>query len=405
VLGRVLTHYSNYYYVQLDQDAAVDDERPLIQCFVRALLKKAGHTVLVGDRVTVQLEDNAQTGWITGIEPRSNQLSRPKIANITQVLVMHPVHPSGQIEDLLALDRLLLHIGLTGLPVLLVLSKADLIVDPQVLTDWRHLYGQTLGYHALHTSIKKADQLQELALALAGHTTVLAGVSGAGKSSLLNALMPGWQLQTAEKLTEHGQHTTRNVQLLALNANPVVGEPGFDDHATYTHALETKDSWVADTPGFRLLAFDKTEPATLARKLPEAEQAAKLGLTCGFADCLHMDESECVVRDRVHALRYQHYRHFQVEATQYRQTVIETSQKQEDGGSKRLDRAGKQQVAIVRLSGRNRQASRRQMRQATPDDDMQDEDTNAQDIDEAQWQQDCYGADAADELNTPPDEN
>jgi ribosome biogenesis GTPase / thiamine phosphate phosphatase len=332
--GFVLTHFSNYYYVQTEAGQHY-------QCFVRALLKKERQTVRVGDRVTVQPCDipnsggvNLPTAWITHIHPRKNELTRPKIANVNQVLVVHPVGLSGTVEDTLALDRTLLHVRLAGFSAIIIISKADLLTDP-----WHTLqqvYQHQLGYVLLSTSIHQPATLAPLMPLLVGKTTVLAGISGAGKSSLLNALSPDWQLKTALLNTAMGSHTTRHVQLLAIDNQP--------------------DSWVADTPGFRLQQFNTTNPVLLAQALPEAAHTH-----CAFDDCLHLDETDCAVRPVMTPDRYAHYTQFQQEATAYRQTVLSTSQKDE-GATKTLDRSG-QQIHIARLASTNRAASRRRQKQ------------------------------------------
>ena len=343
--GYVLTRFSNYYYVQ-------DADGQNWQCFARALLKKESQTVLVGDRVMLEACETLNSGgsqlptaWITGIQPRRNTLQRPKIANVDQVLVVHPVCPAtGTLQDLLALDRTLAHVHLAGLQALICISKLDLLQDPDAWQHLKQLYDTQLGYTLIGCSIRQQDTLQPLTPLLHQRTTVLAGISGAGKSSLLNALSPDWRLKTAEFNTVMGSHTTRHVQLL-----PLTGAEG----------------WVADTPGFRLQQFDHTAPADLARHLPECRQLSHNQQTCGFDDCLHLDETDCAVKPLINAERYQRYKQFQAEAAAYRQTVLSTSQKDE-GATKTLDRQG-QQIQVARLKSTNRATSRRKQKQLSRD--------------------------------------
>jgi ribosome biogenesis GTPase / thiamine phosphate phosphatase len=353
MLGTVLTYHSNFYYVQ------VADTGHLYACFVRAVLKKGGQTVWVGDRVTIEpcpLQDSGMppsrlpvtgTAWITDVAPRRTQVTRPKVANVSQILVLHPVSPQGDVLDVQALDRTLLHIGLTGLTAIIILTKQDLATTPvqqQALRTLAELYSQ-LGYAVFCTSTHQPDSIQPLWPLLQGQVTVLAGVSGAGKSSLLNQISPHWRLKTAQTLTELGTHTTRTVQLLPL--------PNFTPNGTAHASL----GWVADTPGFRLHSFEKTSPTALAQALPEAQAH-----TCGFADCLHLDETDCAIKHTMDPQRYAHYVQFQAEAAAYAQTVLATSQKLE-GRTKTLDKGKQALTHITRLSRGQRSESRRHQKQ------------------------------------------
>lgn len=332
-LGQVIAAYSNRY------DVLLDDEAPLYQCQVRGNLKKSGVDVRVGDRVWVDDRDTAnQLGRIAGVVPRHNVLSRPKIANVDQVVIVHPV--AQPIFDPQQLDRYLVHAGLHQLPAVICLTKVDLLPDPRQLEYWLALYRDELGYTVLPTSIHNGASLKSIIDTCHGKISVLAGLSGAGKSTLLNQLNPQLNLltgQVSDKL-ERGQHTTRHTQLL----QPV------------------QNVWIADTPGFSHLQFNHVSPAEIEQTYPEFRNAG-----CGFPNCLHRGEEHCNVTtlDTVDAQRLAHYHLFIQESEEASADREEVSQKREKGSKQMAGKGGKAQ-SRVRLGTKQREASRRQQRQA-----------------------------------------
>jgi ribosome biogenesis GTPase len=319
------------------------------QCVLKGLLKKGGESVMVGDHVTLDnLDAINQTARITGILPRTNQLDRPKIANIQHVLVVTALEQPPL--SFTQIDRYLTHVWLAGLTPWLVITKADLSgEDPTVSTTLTALY-TPLGVPVFMTSIHQAESIACLFERLHGTTSVLAGLSGAGKSSLLNAWRPDLSLtvgEVSEKLTR-GRHTTRHVALLDV----------------------APDTWVADTPGFSHLTFDRTTPSDLEAAFPDF---APWRVQCHFPDCLHMGETGCAVGvhlSNIAPSRYESYRAFQAEAGSGMEMLATTPQKDESG-YKILSR-GKQQpdTRILKLSSRQREVSRRTRRQQSP---MQEE--------------------------------
>jgi ribosome biogenesis GTPase len=345
MLGRVLSAHSNLFVVQVPalRDAAShgSNAAPVgLTCSVKGLLKKSGQSILAGDFVEVQAIDWAVgTGRINAVVPRKNELPRPRVANVDQVLVLHPL----TVDDTESLDRLLSLVALSGLPVAVALSKSDLLPEQHPRKpDWLTLYGCTLQYNVWATSIHQSYSLALLKTLLAGKTTVLAGISGAGKSSLLNALNPRLAQRVGEVSQKQGrgQHTTRHVSLLPLG--------------------DAMDGLVADTPGFSLLRFDTVLPEALRQGFPELRD-----LTCQFTDCLHRPyEQGCALLGppQMAPSRYAHYLAILEECLAYREWTKTTSQK-ETPATKSLAKKGGQQQHIVRLEGRHREASRRQHHQ------------------------------------------
>lgn len=286
--GTIVKALSGYYYV-LPEGA--DPTAPRVQCRGRGIFKKRNITPLVGDRVEFEWTENGE-GTVNEILPRSSELIRPPIANVElAVLVFSVAEPSLNLQ---LLDKFLVHAEHAGLAVLLVFSKHDLLASgeaeakEQEMETIRSLY-ERIGYPVVISSSSERKGLEDIQGYLQGKISVFAGQSGVGKSSLLNAIIPGLQLDTNEisQKLGRGKHTTRHVELISL-------EP---------------DGWVADTPGFSQLDFSRIEAEQLSDCFPEL---AALAGGCRFRGCLHQNEPGCKVQEAVDngeitGTRYNHY--------------------------------------------------------------------------------------------------
>lgn len=339
LVGLLRKYHSNFYYVNADE--------VLYECSLRGLLKKEGTEVLVGDWVELDNVDSAtRTARVYQVLNRKNAISRPKMANVDQVLIVCSLRDPH--FDPHQMDRYLTHIELAGVAPILCVSKCDLVENCAggfTLQDIQSLYQDRLGYSLICTSIRNTDSLSRIR-ELTGHKiTVLAGPSGSGKSSLLNALNPMLQLRVGEisEKIARGQHTTRHVELLSLSA---------DDPTTL----------IADTPGFSNLKFNYVLPTQLEAVYRDFNN---FRADCAFSDCLHIDENGCAVLeniDQISQTRYESYLDLIAEARLYKEQVSTTSQKQ-DFGYKQLDRKGKESVRILRLKEKSRDSSRRRIKQ------------------------------------------
>ena len=341
--GTVLAVQANFYRVRLDQTFCLDllDESGQtysqfideLLCTRRARLKKIGQQICVGDRVTIEEPDwHGKRGAISEVDPRRNLLDRPTVANVDRILLVFALAEPNL--DPHQLSRFLVKAESTQVEVLLCLNKRDLVSD-QVWDDWRDRL--TLwGYPPIAISTYNNQGIDELAQHLQTGVTVVAGLSGVGKSSLINLLIPSLQVRVGEvsQRLGHGRHTTRHVELFALPAG----------------------GYLADTPGFMQPNLTVT-PQELADCFPEARQRLAAGDLCHFNNCLHRrDEPDCVVRGDWE--RYEHYCAYLEEAIIYQQKLKNTTNA--DASVKVKDTSdGKQQQEPRLLKKRYRRESRR----------------------------------------------
>ncbi|MEN1966923.1 ribosome small subunit-dependent GTPase A [Lentibacillus sp. N15] len=279
--GRIIKALSGFYYVQTADG--------IFQCRGRGVFRNKKITPLVGDFVSFD-ESNPEEGYIQEIKPRENELVRPPIANIDQAMIVS----SATMPDLnpLLLDRFLVLIESKRIQPVLFFTKMDAIDDEKrrEITRFQKDY-QQIGYIVELLSAKDPDELERLQGYFANRVTVIAGQSGVGKSSLLNALNPSLLLKTADisKSLGRGRHTTRHVEL-----------------------LEVYDGLVADTPGFSSLDFNDIDLEELANCFPEFRERKE---NCKFRGCMHYKEPKCAVKQAVEngeipAFRYEHYVQF-----------------------------------------------------------------------------------------------
>ncbi|WP_368634205.1 ribosome small subunit-dependent GTPase A [Kurthia gibsonii] len=279
--GQIRKALSGFYYVY--------DDGQVIQTRGRGVFRKRGITPLVGDFVTYEVEGN-NDGTIMEIEERKNELVRPPISNVDQAILVFSVKEPN--FNTILLDRFLVVLESFRVQPVILLTKIDLLEDDEVaaIQSYQKQY-EAIGYDVMTTFKDDASLLDKITPLLANRTTVLAGQSGVGKSTLLNTLMPELDLKTGI-ISEHlgrGKHTTRHVEL-----------------------IEVAGGLVADTPGFSSFDFDTIEKEELTGCFPEIQRISE---ACKFRGCLHVKEPKCAVKDAVEsgeieASRYEHYLQF-----------------------------------------------------------------------------------------------
>lgn len=288
--GTVTRIQSGFHTVQTEQGPVV--------CHLRGRLKRTtfrGDVLAVGDKVKISLLRD-RTGMIEDIEPRQRALVRmdptPKgeyqqvlVANPSQILLVFScTNPDPHLR---MLDRFLVICEKQAIPVRIVANKVDLVGEEQANKIF-HIY-PAIGYDVIFTSVKWNTGIDTLHNILVGHTTGLAGPSGVGKSSLLNAIQPhlGLAVREVSEVTSKGRHTT-----VVREMFPLV-DGGF----------------VIDLPGLKSLALWDTEPEELDGYFPELRD---LVAACYYNDCTHLHEPDCAIKaaveeGRIFRERYESY--------------------------------------------------------------------------------------------------
>lgn len=279
--GRIIKALSGFYYVQADER--------VYSCKGRGVFRKQKVTPLVGDFVTFSVT-NDEEGYITEVKERRNEFFRPPIANVSQaVIVISATYPTF---SPLLLDRFLTLVESKRIRPMIVVTKRDLLDDEEERKVKEYIdYYETIGYPVLFVSLHNESDLTQVIQFFKDEVTVLMGQSGVGKSTLLNAINPDFNIETQEISASlgRGRHTTRHVELW-----PVHG------------------GLVADTPGFSSLDFDHLEAHELSDCFIEMKE---LSAQCKFRRCLHKKEPHCAVKNAfqdgtIATFRYNHYEQF-----------------------------------------------------------------------------------------------
>ena len=262
--GRILRSLSGFYDVQTPQG--------LVTCRARGILRKEGNSPLTGDLVEITVEKGK--GMVEKILPRKNRFIRPAVANV-DALVVFAANVNPVTEPFL-IDRVAAIAGDQNVPVYLCVNKCDLDPAHDLVRIYEHA-----GFPVIRTSAETGEGVEALRALLEGKLTAFTGNSGVGKSSILNRLAPGLNLETGEVSEKlgRGRHTTRHVELYRLGEN----------------------TYVADTPGFSSFDTDQME-LILKENLQYAfpDFGDYLG-KCRFDDCSHRKEPDCAVRAAVEA--------------------------------------------------------------------------------------------------------
>lgn len=265
----------------------LDDEGKRYECRIKGIFRTQGikttNPIAVGDRVEFEIEHGQQSAVITKLEPRKNYIIRRSVnlskqtqiigANLDLALLVvtlaSPPTSTGFI------DRFLVTAEAYGIPAALVFNKLDLFSEEglDILAEYMAIY-ENLGYPCYTVSALEKENIEELNEVLKDKITLISGHSGVGKSTLINAIIPGADLKTGNisDWSDKGKHTTTFAEMIDL---PFGGK-------------------LIDTPGIRELGIVDIESQELSHYFPEMRNLLN---QCKFHNCRHINEPGCAVLD------------------------------------------------------------------------------------------------------------
>ena len=272
--GKIIKGIAGFYYV--------DSHDGVFQCKAKGIFRNKSIKPLVGDNVEFEITHIAE------ILERDNELIRPAVANIDQAMIVFALKAPNPNVNLL--DKLLVCMEYQNIETIICFNKTD-IADKDFAEELASIY-RNAGYKVLFTSATENEGVEEVKKALKGKSTVFAGPSGVGKSSMLNAIKEDAVMETgdiSEKIGR-GKHTTRHSEIFKT-----------DD-----------DTYVFDTPGFGSLFIPGMTKEKLEDCFPEFSLYTN---ECRFIGCAHINEPDCAVKDaleenKIAESRYESYKAF-----------------------------------------------------------------------------------------------
>ena len=258
----------------------------IYRCRAKGIFRNQKVKPLVGDWVEIEiLDEKDREGNLTGILPRTNELIRQAVANVDQAIVVFAAKNPKPNYNLL--DRFLMTMEKQGIPVIVCFNKKDLVKEKE-LAQLESIYEQC-GHQVIFISAREGNGIDEIRDLIRGKTTVLAGPSGVGKSSLMNQLNPDANMEVGavSRKIQRGRHTTRHSELIMIE----------------------EGTFVLDTPGFSSLFIDRFEEDEVKDYFQEFAPYAE---QCRFQGCSHTHEPDCGVKKaleegRISRIRYENY--------------------------------------------------------------------------------------------------
>ena len=293
--GLIIKSTGSWYRVLAQNSEEID-------CRIRGKFRIKGITTTnpfaVGDLVDLEMEPDLLTGVITKLHNRKNYIIRKSVnlskqgqiiaANLDQAFLI--VTLASPRTSLGFIDRFLVTAEAYHIPAILIFNKLDLFSEDglEILTEYQSIY-ENIGYPCYSVSALQKTHIDKISDLLKDKVTLFSGHSGVGKSTLINALLPGSEIKTGEisDWSDKGKHTTTFAEMFSL---PFGG-------------------YLIDTPGIRELGVIDIEKAELGRLFPEMRK--RMG-DCRFHNCRHINEPGCAVLaavadDEIAASRYDSY--------------------------------------------------------------------------------------------------
>ncbi len=268
--GKIIKGIAGFYYVHVESCG-------IYECKAKGIFRNRKVKPLVGDNVLIDIIDEEnKKGNIIDILERKNELIRPASANIDQAMVIFAVSSPEPNYNLL--DRFILMMDYQNVPTVVVFNKTDLVGDKDV-ENLKKIY-EKCGCNVIFISTYNNTGIDVVMNALKDKTTILAGPSGVGKSSLTNIILPDGKVQGEISKTGgvsrigRGRHTTRHSEIFNVNGS----------------------TYICDTPGFTSLNLPELEKEQVRFYFNEF---AEYEGTCRFNGCVHINEPDCSVKEAV----------------------------------------------------------------------------------------------------------
>lgn len=260
--GLIIENISNLYKIKV--------EGKIYEASARGKLKKEEISPVVGDKVEINiLDEENKKSVIEKILPRENYIKRPKMSNITQIILV--VSSKNPKPDLLLLDKQLAFAEYLKIKPIIVLNKTDLDKNKE-FSNIKKVY-EKIGYTVINTIAKSNEGINKLRKVLKNNVNAFSGNSGVGKSTLINSIFKNDITQEGEisKKNKKGKNTTTSTVIYEIDEN----------------------SYIADTPGFSTFDISEIQYKELAQYFKEFRPLIE---KCEFVGCTHIKEKECGVK-------------------------------------------------------------------------------------------------------------
>lgn len=277
--GKIIKGIAGFYYIYAE-------DGNIYECKAKGIFRKDNFKPLVGDNVEITvLNEEEKEGSVTSILPRRNSLIRPAVANVDQAFLIFAMENPK--PNFLLLDRFLIMMEQQKIPVVICFNKKD-VGEKEEMEKLYEIY-TGCGYRVVLSSTYEGEGMDEIHEILKGKTTVVAGPSGVGKSSITNCMQGEVQMETGEisKKLKRGKHTTRHSQVIPVE----------------------KNTFLVDTPGFSSLYLTDMKEEELRDYFPEFVMYEP---QCWFQGCMHIHEPGCAVKKalsegKISQQRYDNY--------------------------------------------------------------------------------------------------